>query len=238
MRTHAINALAICVLVVGTASADDLPKSLQDGIDKSVTQYSDARKTADEKMLTAFGKQTDLVRKTSRLAAAEKQSLIEAIAAEKAAFEKHGTVPLSTPMRDVSANYLKQLDRARTPVKKAYDKAIEHMQVKAKDDSTAADLAAERDKLLDPKLIAVFDCQGINFKLTMKLTLFEDFTGQPAKPHRTWEITKTGIVMRFPSPNAPGGFFVETCTFDDLGQTFVSKNQEGGSYRGTRIEPQ
>lgn len=206
-------------------------------IEKATAQYSAAYKAADEKLILAFDKQIELVRKTAKLKPAEKQTFIDAIESEKAAFEKHGAVPFSSPMRESTAAYLTQLDRARTPLMKAYDKAIDHAQVKDKDDAAAADLAAEKEKLLSPKVVGTFDCQGVNFKLSMKLTLNADFTGQPAKPHRTWTINKNGIVMRFPSPNAPGGFFVETCTFDDSGQSFVSKNQEGGSYRGTRIDP-
>ena len=71
----------------------------------------------------------------------------------------------------------------------------------------------------------------------MKLTLYADFTGQSPETQRKWAFNKDGIVMRFPSPKAPGGFYVETCTFDDSGQSFVTKNQDGASYRGTRIDP-
>ncbi len=218
-------------------SAFELPKTLRDGIDKAGTQYSDAYKAADEKLTLAFDKQIDLVRKTAKLKPAEKQAFIEAIESEKAAFAKHGTVPFSSPMRESTAVYLTQLDRARIPLAKAYDKAIEHAQVKDKDDTAAADLAAEKQMFLSPKVVGVWDCQGVNFKLSMKLTLYADFTGQSPETQRTWQFNKNGIVMRFPSPKAPGGFYVETCTFDDSGQSFETRNQEGASYRGTRIDP-
>lgn len=218
--------------------AADIPKNLRDNIDKSVAEYTEACKALDEKYLFAFDKQIEIVRKTPRLKPTEKQAFIAIIEAEKTTFLKHGSLSFSAPMRETTASHLTQLERVRITAMKPYDKAIEHAQTKMKDDVAAAELVAEKAKILESKVIGIWDCVGVNFSLTMKLTLRADFTGQPAKPHRVWGMSKQGFIMRFPAANAPGGQFIETCVLDDNGKAFVSTNQAGGSYRGTRVDPQ
>ncbi len=222
------------------AAGAELPQNVQDNIDRALAQFAEASKLSEQKLLQAFEKQMDLVRKTARLKPAEKQAMIQAVETEKATFEKNGTVPFSAPMREATVAYLAHLDKARTQVSKAYDKAIEHAQTKAKDDDLAANLASSKKKAIAPRVIGVWEGKGVSWKGTIWTDptiakLFDDYTAQ--SPHRTWAIEKNSLVLRFPNATAPGGVQVDTCELADDGQSFVGKSNVGHIYKSKRIDP-
>ncbi len=200
-------------------------------IDKSLGDYGNACQIADEKRSAAFDKEIALVRKLRREKADDRQRLIDTIGVEKATFEKHGTIPFSPRMRDRAIQYLNSLGKARQPLSKTYDEAIRHFQ-KENDDDAASEVTAEKEKVLAPKVVGVWRCEGGRTKFTF--TLYSDGTGAP---DRTWTLGNDGMVVTNRSPRAPKGGYIDKCVIDETGRSLVLKNQEGFSVKGKRIDP-
>ena len=224
--------------VCHAAIAADLPKNLRDNVDKSVAEYTEACQALDEKYLLAFDKQIEIVRKTPRIQPTERQAFIAIIEAEKTVYQKNGSLAFSAPMRETTASHLTQLERLRITAMKPYDKAIEHAQTKLKDDVVAAELVAEKVKVFEPKVIGTWQLVGVNNVWNATLTLRSDLTTGQAGKVGKWAVSKQGFVHRIPAVGAPGGAWIDSSVIEDTGKTLVGTNQSGGTYRGTRVDPQ
>lgn len=203
-------------------------------VDKFVQQYAQACDRADKNLHEAFDKQIELVRKLPRLKADERQSQIEIIRVEKSTFEKHGTIPFSPVMRDDAIKYLKALAEADFQASKIYDKTIDYL-TKKKDDAAAAEKVAEKKKVLAPKVVGKWQLTGINVKNNDIWIMYSNGTFQFAKS--SWALDKTRMITNHPNSAAPGGAFVNTCTFEKNGQEFQIQNQTGAQFKATRIDP-
>jgi hypothetical protein len=221
--------LAMCAI----ASGADLPEKLQKDIDKALSDCEGSYKSAEKKLLKAFDTELELIRKHPRLKADAKQEAIEALWAERESFEKNGVIPFSPRMRAAALAHLKTTREAVRPVAAAYDKAIEHL-TKAKDDAAAAAVAADKKKVLKPKVVGVWACTGVNFKAAFTWVLYAD--GSVGSNKSTWALDKDKLVITNRSPEAPPGGWVDVCVVDSNGQTFVARNK-GAVYKGRRVDP-
>ena len=90
-------AVVFCVMLIayGTAYAADLPETLQKGLNKAKSDYDDANRSAEKKLLEAFEVEITLIRRQEGLRAEVKQEIIEVIETERATFEKNGFIPFS-----------------------------------------------------------------------------------------------------------------------------------------------
>jgi len=53
----------------------------------------------------------------------------------------------------------------------------------------------------------------------------------------TWTLTGNTLVLRWASPQAPGGFWIDTCTVSDDGQTYSGVNQRNTPIAGWKVNP-
>src|SRR5205807_4448598 len=53
----------------------------------------------------------------------------------------------------------------------------------------------------------------------------------------TWTLTGNTLVLRWASPQAPGGFWIDTCTVSDDGQTYSGVNQRNLPIAGWKVNP-
>jgi len=145
-------ALLVTAGLFGTVRAADLPEQLQKELDKAKTDYADAYKIADKKLVDAIDAEIDLIRQKPGLKAADRVALIQSRTTEKETFAKHGTIPFSPTMRDASKKYIGSLQTAEKSMAAAYDKVIEHC-IKAKNDADAAPYVPEKKKFDSPKTV-------------------------------------------------------------------------------------
>jgi hypothetical protein len=224
----------VMLTAYGTVSAGDLPETLQKNLDKAKSDYEDATKSAEKKLLEAFELEITLIRRQEGLKAEVKQETIEAIETERATFEKNGFIPFSPRMRAAALNHLKAIRQGERPVVTAYEKATDYLIKTKKDDAAAALLIDEKKKLIKAKPVGVWECTGISFKDTFTWTLYADGTGAGAI---TWTLDKEKLVITNQGTGAPKGGWIDTCVLDSKGQNFTAKNQRGGTYTGKRVDP-
>ncbi|MGO8746745.1 MAG: hypothetical protein ACLQNE_12210 [Thermoguttaceae bacterium] len=53
----------------------------------------------------------------------------------------------------------------------------------------------------------------------------------------TWTLTGNTLVLRWASPQAPGGFWIDTCTVSDDGKTYRGVNQRNLPIAGWKVNP-
>lgn len=232
-----VSAVLLGILTPAQSTAD-LPEKLKQEVESAKSKYAEAYKAADKKLLETFDTEMANVRKQPGLKAEERQQLIEAIGIEKAAFEKAGAIPFSLRMRTATISYLTRISDMQRPVAAIYDKAIEYS-TKNKDDEGSAKLVTEKRMFLKPRTIAIWDCKGINWKGGMIYHLYADGTSRINNESHTstWTFIKDKLVVKNPAPNAPPGGWIDTFTFEPLGQLFTASNQKGGKFSGKWIGP-
>ena len=216
------------------APAADVPEKLLKEIEKTKSDYEEGCKAADKKLLEAFDAEKELIRKQAGLKAEARQKALEAIDVEKDTFEKQGTIPLSLRMRTAAMNYVKANRKVARPTEVAYDKAIEFLQ-KAKDDSAAAELIAQKKKVLSQKVAVSLLVTTPDNKSSWTTILFMDGTSN--HPSLKWTLEKDKLVHVNTGAGAPAGGWVDTCLFEIDGQRGQAKNQKGSVLNLKRIDP-
>lgn len=241
MSIHRRIALTAAVLscweCLHSRTAADVPAALQKEIDAAAAKYADALKAADDKLSKAFDDETALLRKQGGLKAEERQQLIEAVTAEKAAWEKSGSLPLSPRMRTAAIIYVKSTQEARKAPAAAYDKVIEHL-TKTKDDAGAAEKVGEKKKILAPRVVARWNCVGVTWKGRMTYVLYSDGTARVENEPQiaTWTLGKDTLVIKNPHAKGPPGGWIETCVVEPSGLEMLATNQQGGKWKATRSD--
>ncbi|MBC8117514.1 MAG: hypothetical protein H7062_24210 [Candidatus Saccharimonas sp.] len=222
--------IGIFFILFMNCSAGELPMSFRVSIEKAVEEYTTACKNADERISKAFDGTIEQIRKNPQFKPEQKQSHIEAITTEKANFDKHGTIPFSMPMRQPANQYLTSIDKVRTQAAKAYDRAIDHLQVKAKDDAAASTMTEEKKKVLAPKTIGTWECTGTNFRHNFTRHLKSDGTITGTN-EGTWRFDGEKMVFRVEG-------YIETCRVGTDGITFTASNMNGLTFTGKLVFPQ
>src|SRR5262245_46489518 len=113
-------ALTITVGVVRAGGADEPPTELE----KARSAYDKAREKQHAELLKRFDDVAERITK-QKLGAEERAKRVEVVTAEKERFEKKGLIPWSESMRSHLAGYQKNLALAETPLRKAFDRAID-----------------------------------------------------------------------------------------------------------------
>lgn len=171
--------------------AADLPANLKDGIDKANEAFEKNMTAIKERMVKRFDAQDQAVRKNTQMKAVDRQAALDTLAAEKVRFEKYGLLPFSGLMRDDSMAYLKEVNAARLPALKAYDKGITHFQ-KGKNDTDAAALTTDMKATLRAKAVGVWVCSPSDKKKDLELHLSDNYTIWGDTKH-SWSFSAEGF---------------------------------------------
>jgi hypothetical protein len=229
-----IYACVLSTCSLGHCFAADPSENLRKEIDAAIAKFEEANTSASEKLLEAFDKQAGLVAKSTKLKSDERDSVIAAIEAEKADFQRQATLPFSPAMRSSAVLYLNSLADAKKKAEKPFDKAIAYYRTKAKDSATATEITDEKQKLLGRRLLATWTFTH-NQSGTYTVPLYSDGT---AGPNRSWTLDDIGMVIRHRTQAAPQGCWVDNGVIDLSGKTCEIKNQLGHVKKGVLSNPE
>src|SRR5262249_55944890 len=141
-------ALTITAGLVRAGGAQEPPTE----IEKARSAYDKAREKHQAELLKRFDEAAERITK-QKLGAEERAKRVEVVKAEKERFEKQGLIPWSEWMRAYLAGYQKNLALAETPLRKAFDRAIDQA-LKAKNTEEVNRLRAALPAALDAKGVA------------------------------------------------------------------------------------
>ena len=226
-------AVVLSLCSIDQSFAADPTESLRKEIDAAIGKFEESNTSASARLLEAFDKQAGLVAKSPKLKSDEKDSVIAAIDAEKADFQRQGTLPFSPAMRRSAVLYLNSLADAKTKAEKPFDKAITYYRTKAKDSATATELTDEKQKLLGRRLLATWTFTHSQFG-TYSVPMYSDGS---AGPNKSWTLDDAGMVIRHRTQAAPQGCWVDKGAIDLSGKTCEIKNQLGHVKKGVLSDP-
>jgi len=168
--------------------------------------------------------------------------LIEAVRAEKAAFERSGLIPWSAPMRPALLVYLRELMLADAAIKKAYDRSIPAA-LKSKDHAAAEVLRSELREASHRRLLATWACTGSTFQGSWAWKFYSDGTlelgnrAPSSLDQWNWAIEGNVLVVKTRNANDPNVQNVARCTIAADGASFTAENQKKDRFVGRLERP-
>lgn len=231
--------MSVCVALVAASCmaqgfAVEVSESYRKEIDSAVAKFEESSSSASAKLLAAFDKQIEILTRNKKLNSDEKASIVAAIEAEKDDFKRHGTLPFSPTMRSDAKIYLKSFADSKAKAEKPFDKAITHYRNKAKDTTTATELADEKQKLLGRRLLGTWTFTHPNLP-SYSVPIYSDGA---AGPNRNWDFDDDGIVIRHRTQSAPQGVWVDKGVIEPSGKICEIKNQIGQVKKGALSNPE
>jgi len=204
-------------------------------------EYDNDLQKAEKSLISRFDKALAALRR-SNPNPEERLQLIEAVKAEKTAFETRGRLPWSTPMRSAAIAYLRELTSARATFQKAIDRMIAE-RIKARDDAGAGSLRSEFARAASPRVLGEWKCEGSNAAFT--LTLYSDGTFvAPGWLHNTsamsrvWMLGTDGLMLTFLDANLFGKKdVVNRCTVAADGSSFSAVQNTDWRFQGALVGP-
>jgi hypothetical protein len=201
-------------------AADNHPPDAKEAAAKL---YEKSCADARTKLLAAFDAELDKLAKQT--GSAEKRLKdIEALKEEKQRFENRGLIPWSQSMRRHVDPYLTALKAAQAKLHRAYDPLI-GAQLRAKNDSKAAELRADLKYRLDVKVMAKWN-HFANGRLHHTVVLYSNMAFDNIDGKTTWSYGKGVLVFAAPAPNGPGGFWIDTLNVSLDGTTYEGTNND------------
>jgi serine/threonine protein kinase len=218
------------------ATAGELPRSA-----RLVDDFTDAMRRADNGLVSRFDKTLASLRR-SPLSGEERKHLVDAVKAEKVAFEGHGQIPWSTPMRPAVLDYLREVMLARGRFQKGMDRLIAE-RVRTRDDSGASALQAEFAQVAQAKLLGEWHCAGSNAEFNLKLFSDGKFTAPTWFPNmpqarQLWMLASEGMTVTIANANLFGKTdIVNRCALSADGQKLLGVQNTDWRFKGTRVFP-
>lgn len=221
------------LFLVGFTVVPSLALAGDGDLDKAQEAYKSAIEKAEKTLLSAFDKNADLIRQSTKKAD-EKQRLIEQLKAEKSAFEQHGWYPWSAASRPALVEFIRTRLTAEKAFATAYDKVID-AHVKAKEDTQAAALSKLKKDALAPKLIARWEITGVtwNGKWVAKLYSNGHYTEPDGKA--VWAYDRGVILLSQPEQGLPNNTKVLKWTLKDNGLELDEAGNNGGKSTGKLV---
>jgi hypothetical protein len=200
-------------------SGSDAARSMDD-IEPVVALYQKQVEEANAKMSSSFDALIQRARKDTALRSDDLQVVVDRLQTEKEAFDKAGYLPFSAPGLTLWPEYVKAIGAAESRVREAFDRQIATA-LQEKRDANADILAKERDRILPPRIIAVWN--------DWKMLSNKQIT-RPGSKAGTWEMSKNVITVRWPA-SGDQKLTIDKCTVNKLGDAIEYKNQWGRIFR-------
>jgi hypothetical protein len=203
------------------------------GIEKARKQFQQDQQSIDKKLSAEF----DTVLKRvgdGGGKVAKRLAVIDVVKEEKGWFEKSGLIPWSAPMRPHTQNYLKSLLKAQDKVSQAYDTEInKHLQ---KNEDKVNSLRADLKSVLGVEVVARWRHQsGEGQAMVHELYSNGRINGPESKA--TWSFDEEVLELKWPSPKAPGGTWIDRCKVSEDGKTYSGSNQIRTKIVGVYVKP-
>ncbi len=215
---------------------DQKPDPFRDLIKKARAEYDAALKGADDRVLAAFDRELAALAAAGKLTDEERRKAIAAMKNEKLAFQKHGTLPWSPPMRAAAIEYLPQINAAAIPLGQAYDQALAAQRQAGGDSATRA-LAAEKKQVLTPKVVGIWNCTGLRRHARFSYTLYANGHINTPDSKDTWKLTQNELQITLHRSDSRSGLWMDTCTIAPHGEDFTAKPGKLGRdwYKGKLV---
>ena len=201
-------------------AASSLPPQAKETAQAFDKSRQDARAT----LLADFDTVVDRLEKMNG-STEQRLKLIDVVKEEKKRFENSGLIPWSEPMRPYLAKYFAATSAAEDNLRRAYHSLID-AQLKAKNESMAADLKADLSNLLNVRVVARWrDFRDGKFEFIN--SLYSNGRIGKIDGKTTWSYAKGVLIQRWPNrPEAPGGAWIETLKVSADGTTFAGTNND------------
>jgi hypothetical protein len=194
------------------------------------TQYTEAIKQANDELLSRLNVHVKSL-ETSQQKSAEQLSLIAAAKQERDAFAARGLFPWSEWMRSPLLTYLDSIHNAERDLERAFEKALDQATTNH-DEQGRAELAAQKEALSAPHVIATVDCLGPHARKWGFVLYSNGKLDQPKGPS-SWVCSENSLVLTIKKPRK---VFVDTCTLAPDGKTYAAVNQAGYRYNARFVD--
>jgi hypothetical protein len=141
-------------------------------------------------------------------------------------------------MRPAVLAYLKELMVSDAAIQKSYDRHIAAA-LKAKDDATLEALQTDLRTTAPRRLLATWNCTGVNFNATWTWKLFSDGTFQrgnvapPPGDESRWSLDGNLLYLKAINPKDPKVQYNNRCTIAFDGGSFIGESNRDQRFSGT-----
>lgn len=221
-----LSAIIVIVSTSGIPAADvELPATVVSAVRVYSKSLDDAR--------AAMNANFDLAQKrlqTSNYDAETRSKFLEIVANEHKRFQESGKIPFSIVMQRARDEYLTTILAAQVRLDKAYKEVIDLKLRQGKTDEARA-VRESFEKTLNIHVVARW-----KHRPGRDCILYS--TGRLNDPdaRTTWTLSKNTLTLRWPTPSAPGGAWVDRCTIAPDGLTYNGRNQNGTTISGWYLE--
>lgn len=208
---------------VSNASASGISQEvpLAESLVNANARYEAAMKSAVARLVKDFRIESKAV-SNARLKGDDKVQLLEALEAEREAFETRGRIPWSSMMRLATLRYLAAIAEARALCAKQYDMEMNRL-IAAEQTDDAKRILAKKETLLEPKVLGIWNYTWGDRGQTTLRQFYSD--GSIDRTDGSWSLSRDVFTLRFPSPQVKEGAWLDTVTVSADGRTFSGKNQ-------------
>ncbi len=146
---------------------------------------------------------------------------IDRLRAERAAFEKHGLIPWSQMMRNAVTDYLMQMGSARAKVLSYF---------------TSSRIPDDLKTLIDQQVVARSKHFVQGQATPGTITYYANGRLDSPDSADTWSIVNDRLTLRWKNPQAPGGYWIDTCFVNVDAQGYTGANQNKDRINGTFLK--
>jgi hypothetical protein len=196
--------------------------------------FTDAQEKTKNQLLDQFDKQAEILRKGQAIAikkipAEIRLQLTTVVKNERENFVKFERPPLSLPMRLHFFNYVQSVQNNQVKLNASFQKAVDFY-TKVGKDAKAKELVEEKNRLLQPKLICVWDYTW-KPNATNRDSFYSNGTIGDSSTS-TWRLDAVNnrIIRR-------DGMWTDTLDLSVDGRTMKGSNQFGHAKSATIVDP-
>ncbi len=172
--------------------------------------YEEAAARARAKLLASLDQSIQDGERNAAAGKGQPPPVVSRLTAERDAFEKHGLIPFSASTRSPTTDYLKALADERARVVTGFG---------------SSPIPDDLRRLIDDRIIARWSHQAAGQKAPGTNTLYSGGgINDPRGEHR-WSYSDGRLVLRWKNPQAPGGYWVDTCLVSPDGLSYAGTNQ-------------
>ncbi len=220
-----ITALA-CLATFDALVAQNRPKEL----DKAETKYKEARNKAEELLEQAFDTAKTQINKLKNVELPDRLKMLDIIKAEKERFQQSRKIPWSIMMRPALTQYLRTIKTAELELERVYAPLVEKA-IKQSRNKEAEKLREDYSRLVDKeRCVAVWRHRG-----GQNIQFLANGHIDQVDSKATWSLEGNILTMRWQTPGAPGGAWIDMCEISQDGSIYKGKNQKGHKITGEYV---
>ncbi len=192
-------------------------------LEKAQKLHAKTMRDAEVGLLESVDKMIDRV-SNQRLPTTQKSALLDVLRAERNRLERSGLIPTSERMLPAVIAYAQVISAAEATLRKTYNVEIEKA-IRARNDRAQSELRTELARAISAKVVAKWRHQAANGPIGT-VQLYSNGRINHPESQAIWRLDASGqIVLNWPTINAPGGAWIDTCKLSPDGKTYSGRNQ-------------